>query len=77
MFEPWAGTDIYVPAIWGQQFPLANKGYAWHEFFFIKASYPKWTHFIAVARVSMFMWDDSILQNFCWMPEAKWSLTSS
>ena len=30
-FEPWAGTDIYVPAIWGQQYPLANKGYAGHE----------------------------------------------
>ena len=38
---------------------------------FIKASYPKWTHFIVVARVSMFMRDDRILQNFCWMPEGK------
>ena len=24
-----------------------------------------------VARVSMFMLDDRILQNFCWMPEGK------
>lgn len=29
----------------------------------IKASYPKWTHFIVVARVSMLMLDDIILQN--------------
>ena len=36
-----------------------------------KASYPKWTHFTVVARVSMFMRNDRILQNFCWMPEAK------
>ena len=43
----------------------------------IKASYPKWTHFIIVARVSMFMRDDRILQNFCWMPEAKWRFTAS
>ena len=28
MFAPWAGTVIYVPVIWGQQYPLANKGYA-------------------------------------------------
>ena len=27
------GTDIYVPAIWGQQYPLANKGYARHEYY--------------------------------------------
>ena len=27
-----------------------------------------------VARVSMFIRDDRILQNFCWMPEAKWRL---
>ena len=31
----------------------------------IKASYPKWTYFIEVARVSMFMRDDRILQSFC------------
>ena len=30
MFERWAGTDIYVPAIWGQEYPMANKGYARH-----------------------------------------------
>ena len=43
----------------------------------IKASYPKWTHFIVVARVSMFMRDDRILQIFCWMPESKWGFTTS
>ena len=43
----------------------------------IKASYPKWTHFIIVARVSMFMRDDRILPNFCLMPEAKWRFTAS
>ena len=43
----------------------------------IKASYPKWTHFIIVARVSMFLRDDRILQNFCWMPEAKWRVSAS
>ena len=40
-----------------------------------KASYPKLTHLIVVALVSMFMWDDRILQKFCWMPEAKWRFT--
>ena len=46
----------------------------------IKASYPKWTHFFVVARVSMFMRnmrDDRILQNFCWMLEAKCRYTTS
>ena len=38
---------------------------------FIKTPYPKWTHVIVVVRVSMFMRDDRILQNFCWMLEAK------
>ena len=31
----------------------------------IKASYPKWTYFIVVAHVSMFMRDDRIFQSFC------------
>ena len=43
----------------------------------VKASYPKGTHFIVVARVSMFMQDDGILQNFCWMAEANWPFTTS
>ena len=43
----------------------------------IKASYPKWTHFIIVAQVSMFMGDYRILQNFYWMLEAKWRFTTS
>ena len=43
----------------------------------IKASYPKWTHFIVVVRVSMFIRDDRILQIFCWMPESKWGFTTS
>ena len=30
----------------------------------INASYTKWTHFIVVARVSVFMRDDRIMQNF-------------
>ena len=34
-------------------------------------------HFIVVARVSMFMRDDRILQIFCWMPESKWGFTTS
>ena len=42
----------------------------------IKASYPKGTHFIIVAQVSMFMRDDRILQNFYLMPEAKWRFTT-
>ena len=33
----------------------------------VKASFTKWTHLIVVARVSMFMRDDRILQNFCCM----------
>ena len=41
----------------------------------VKASYTKWTHLIVVARVSMFMRDNRILQNFCCMPEAKWRFT--
>ena len=36
----------------------------------IKASYPKRTHLIVVARVPMLMRDNRFLQNFCWMPEA-------
>ena len=40
----------------------------------VKASYTKLTHLIVVARVSMFMQDGRILQNFCCMPEAKWRL---
>ena len=43
----------------------------------VKASYTKLTHLIVVARVSMFMGDDRILQNFCCMPEAKWRFTTS
>ena len=38
---------------------------------------PKWTHFIVVARVSMPMRDDRILQIFCWMPAVKWRFTTS
>ena len=40
----------------------------------IKASYPKWTHIIVVAQVSMLMRDDRILSKLCWMPEAKMAL---
>ena len=40
----------------------------------IKASYPKRTHLIVVARVPMLMRDDRFLQNFCWMPETNDSL---
>ena len=43
----------------------------------LKVQYPKWTHFIIVVRLSMFMRDDRILQNFCWMPEAKLRFTTS
>ena len=42
------------------------------ETYLLRRHTPKWTHFIVVTRVSMFMWDDRILQIFCWMPEAKW-----
>ena len=30
-FDPWAGTDIYVPAMLRSEYLLANKGYAQHE----------------------------------------------
>ena len=30
-FEPWAGTDIYVPAKLRSEYLLANKGYVRHE----------------------------------------------
>ena len=35
-FKPWAGTDMYVPAMLRSEYLLANKGYARHEFFFKK-----------------------------------------
>ena len=34
-------------------------------------------HIIVVARVSMFMRDDRILRNFCWVSEAKWRFTTT
>ena len=47
------------------------------ETYLLRLHYPKWTLFIIVARVSMFMRDDRILQNFFWVPEAKWRFTAS
>ena len=47
------------------------------ETYLLRCYAPKWTHVIKVARLSMFMQNDRILQNFCWMPEAKWRFTTS
>ena len=55
----------------------AQSSYELFSYISIKVSCHKWTHFIIVARVSMFMRDDRILQNFCWMPEAEWRFTAS
>ena len=56
-----------------------HKSQSSYELFVLKHiySYPKLTHFIIVARVSMFMRDDRILPNFYWVPEAKLCFTAS
>ena len=47
------------------------------ETYLLRRLTPKWTHLIVVARVTMFMRNDRILQIFFWMPEAKWRFTTS
>ena len=47
------------------------------ETYLLRRHTPNRTHFIVVARVSMFMRDDRILQIFCWMPESNWCFTTS
>ena len=47
------------------------------ETYLLRHHTPNGHNFIVIARVSMFMRDDRILQNFCWMPETKWRFTTS
>ena len=47
------------------------------ETYLLRRHTPKGTHFSVVARVSMFIRYDKILQNFCWIPEAKWHFITS
>ena len=47
------------------------------ETYLLRRHTQKWTHFIVVARDSMFMRVNRILQIFCWMPKAKWRFTTT